>query len=440
MTKICKLLIALLSVVMIFNVTGCAVAPTDDTLADNPAEDDLKSNLQTDTLAAGSSDLMTTITSNAIEGLQPDANFVNNIADFSIDLFKKSISDSENALVSPISVVLALAMTANGAQGDTLNQMEQLLGGNIPLQELNKFLYSYTAALPNTEKSKFHIANSIWIRDDSKRLQVNPVFLQKNADYFNAAAFIAAFDDQTVQDINNWVNTNTDGMIDSIIEEIDSLSMIFLINAITFDAEWETIYDEFSVGDGNFTDVTGTTNTVSFMHSTESIFIDDGLATGFAKPYADGGFSFVAMLPNDDVSLYEYIESLTGEHFINMIQNAESTTVITAMPKFDFDFTIDMNEALITLGMPDAFDDVKADFNEMAVSTDGNLYISQVLHKTFISVDESGTRAGAATSVAIAGTSAPLEMKYVTLDRPFVFAIIDNATGLPMFIGTVLIV
>ena len=123
-----------------------------------------------------------------------------------------------------------------------------------------------------------------------------------------------------------------------------------------------------------------------------------------------------------------------------MIKNAEPASVFTSMPKFEFDFTIEMNEALIMLGMPDAFDENKADFSEMAISPEGNLFISLVLHKTFVSVDERGTRAGAVTSVAMVGASAVFDYKFVVLDRPFVFAIIENATNLPIFIGALMTV
>ena len=120
------------------------------------------------------------------------------------------------------------------------------------------------------------------------------------------------------------------------------------------------------------------------------------------------------------------------------MKNAESAVVYASMPKFGYEYGIEMNDALKALGMPDAFDEKKADFSKMASSSDGNLYIGGVVHKTFISVTERGTRAGAATKVAMAAGGAPMEPKYVRLDRPFVFAIIDNATKLPVFIGTLM--
>ncbi|MCL1834968.1 MAG: hypothetical protein FWG48_02300 [Oscillospiraceae bacterium] len=140
-------------------------------------------------LAAKAADLMDGISANSVTGKKADEAFTANMADFAMELFKKSITEKQNSLISPLSVMLALAMTANGADGETLAQMETLLGGGIRLAELNEYLYSYIKALPNTEKSKLSIADSIWFRDQKDRLQVKPDFLQVNADYYGAAVY-----------------------------------------------------------------------------------------------------------------------------------------------------------------------------------------------------------------------------------------------------------
>ena len=403
------------------NTAGCA-APQPAQNAPQPAQ-------------AG--DLMSEVSSNRVSGRRADASFAESMAYFSIELFKESITDGENTLISPLSVMFALAMTANGADTETLAQMETLLGGSIPLGELNEYLYSYANALPSTNESTLNIANSIWLRDNEDRLRVEAGFLQRNADYYGAATYKAAFDSQTLRDINNWVKSNTDGMIEKILDEIDEAHLMYLINAVMFDAEWQNVYYKENVREGDFTDINGSVRSVDFMHSTEGIYLEDGMATGFIKPYANGGYSFAALLPNEGVPIESYIESLTGGGFLSILQNAQETTVFASMPKFEFEYMIKMNDALIALGIPDAFDEEKADFSRMAVSSDGNIYIDLVLHKTFISVDELGTKAGAVTMVAMTGAGMLIDTKTVSLDRPFVFAIIDNATNLPIFIGTV---
>ena len=396
-----------------------------------------------DTTPSYAADLMVDISPNQINARPADDAFIGSMSEFFVELFKKGVTDGQNSLISPLSVMLALAMTANGADGETLIQMERLLGGDIPIEALNEYLYRYVQNIPNTEKSKLNIANSIWFRDDGESLQVQPEFLQRNADYFGAAAFSSAFDAQTVRDINSWVKTNTDGMIDQILDEIND-ELLFLINAVMFDAEWQNVYYAHDIREGEFTNFAGEVEKADFMHSRESRFLDDGLAVGFVKPYAGGKYSFAALLPNAGISLAEYIESLTGERFLNTLNNAQQAIVQASMPKFEYEYEIEMKDALRVMGITHAFDENTADFSQMATTElgNGNIYISKVLHKTFISLDELGTKAGAATLVATAPGSAPNPEvpKIVRLDRPFVYAIIDNAANLPIFIGTVVTV
>ena len=145
-------------------------------------------------LSAKASDLTKGVSPNSVAGKPADAVFTAGMADFSFELFKKSITEQENSLISPLSVMLALAMTANGADNETLRQMEALLGGGIPIDTLNEYLYSYKNSLPSIKQSKLSIANSIWFCDDRNRLRVEPDFLQRNADYYDASLFSAAFE------------------------------------------------------------------------------------------------------------------------------------------------------------------------------------------------------------------------------------------------------
>ena len=382
--------------------------------------------------------LMSGISSKSVSGKTADLFFTESVAGFSIELFKASVSDRENSLISPLSVILALAMTANGADNETLKQMERVMGGGIPIAELNEYLYAYVKNLPNKNKSKLAIANSIWFNDSENKLQVEKEFLQNNADYYQADAYAAPFDSRTLKDINNWVKSNTDGMIDNILTEISPDQIMFLINAVMFDAEWQNVYNKENVRKGDFTDINGAKHNVDFMHGTEGVYLDDGMATGFIKPYANGGYSFAALLPNEGVPIETYIDNLSGAGFLGVINNATSEMVFTSMPKFEYEYTKTMNDALQFLGMPDAFSAVQADFGKIGASPMGNIFISLVLHKTYISVDELGTRAGAVTMVAMTGGGMMSDPKVVNLDRPFVYAIIDNATNLPLFIGSLM--
>lgn len=378
--------------------------------------------------------LMEGIAAKAVSGRTADDTFKNSSADFAIRLFQKARDDNKNSLISPLSVMLALSMTANGARGETLAQMEALLGGDIPMETLNEYLYSYIQALPSEKTAKLNIANSIWFKDNGFTAEEG--FLQKNADYYGAAAYKAPFDGQTLKDMNNWVKQNTDGMIEEILDEIDPLAVMYLVNTVLFDAEWENIYKKDEVSGGTFTALDGTRRTVKMMHSEEYRYLTDGKATGFIKPYKNG-YSFVALLPNDDVALDEYVTALTGAGFTSAIKNAENVPVQATMPKFSYDYDVEMSGALKGLGMTMPFDPSKADFSALGHSPDGNLCIGRVLHKAYIAVDEKGTKAGAATAAEVNKMSAMPDEYRVTLDRPFVCAIIDDANGLPIFIGSV---
>ena len=364
------------------------------------------------------------------------------IADFSVNLFKKTFAEDENKnlLISPLSVMLALAMTANGADNNTLLQMEKVLGGSLTINELNEYLYNYAKNLPSGEKSELDIANSIWFRED--KFIVSPDFLQLNADYYGADAYEAAFDEQTVEDINNWVRDNTKGLIDKLLDEISEDSLMYLINTVLFDAEWQTVYGENQIRNKTFTAFDKKEQSVPFMHSSEYQYLTAKNAVGVIKPYFGNRYSFAALLPDKSVPINKFIASLSGVGFISAIRNAETIEVKTSIPKFTYDYEITLNETLKKMGMPDAFDELGADFIKMgtAIGYD-NVYIGKVLHKTYISVDELGTKAGAVTSVEMDGaTSAGGRPKYkvVDLDRPFVYAIIDNETGFPIFMGAVL--
>ncbi len=382
--------------------------------------------------------LMEQIKPNPVDGKTTDSQFINSTADFIVELFKKSVDDKKNSLVSPLSVMYALAMTANGAEGETLAQMEKVLGKEIPLDELNEYLHYYAENLPHVEKSKFKMANSIRFRDDENKLKVEKDFLQKNADYYNAEIYKSPFTDETILDINKWVKKNTDGMIEKIIDEIDEDTVMYLINAMVFDAEWKEVYSKGDIYQGQFTSWDGTKQTADFMRSEESYYLDDGRATGFIKPYFDDKYSFVALLPNEGIKIEDYIADLTGEGLLNTVSSAEPATVSASLPKFSYEYEITLNDVLKSMGMTDGFNPVTADFKRLGSSPIGNIYIGEVLHKTFISLDELGTKAGAVTKVEMKVESAILDLKIVTLNRPFVYAIIDNATMLPVFIGTVM--
>lgn len=360
------------------------------------------------------------------------------ITDFSVRLFQNCVTDTENTLISPISLLYALAMTANGAANETLLQMEQVF--RIPMDTLNPYLSDYLKTLPCTDEYKFHIANSIWLNED-KRFTVKDTFLETNKNFYDATIQKEAFNAGTAKKINGWVKKHTDGMIPNIINEIPSDAVMYLINALAFDAKWQEIYLTHQVRTGNFTAYDGAVKETEFMYSQEQIYLEDENSVGFMKYYKDGKYAFVAILPPENTTISTYITSLNSEKLQEMLQNAKDIKVNAAIPKFETEYSLEMSKALYNLGITDAFDENLADFSGIGTSENGNLFINSVLQKTFISVNETGTKAGAATLIAICDSAAfiePEEIKTVYLDRPFVYMLIDCEKKIPLFMGTVI--
>lgn len=381
--------------------------------------------------------LMEGVTPNKVSALEDLSGNNSAVTDFAVRLFKASEENGKNTLISPLSVLCALAMTANGAEDETLQQMEDVLG--MTTEEMNLYIYSYMQNLPQDEKYKLSLANSIWFTDH-ERFTVNQDFLQTTADYYGADIYKAPFNEQTCKDINNWVKEKTDGMIPSALDEIPADALMYLINALAFDAEWADVYEKYQVKDGEFTKEDGTKQECEFMYSTESNYFEDEKATGFLKYYKSGKYAFVAMLPKESVSVSEYIASLTGESLNEMLSNPEGATVYTSIPKFETSYSVEMTEILKSMGMTEAFDPNNADFAGLGSSTGGNISISRVIHKTFISVEEKGTKAAAVTIVEPGDGAAmePEQPKEVYLDRPFVYMLIDCENNIPFFIGTMM--
>lgn len=372
------------------------------------------------------------IQSNEVMGNEIDSDFTLSQTEFALDLFKKELSD-ENTLISPYSIMQALAMTANGTAGDTKSEMEDVLG--MPMDSLNKYLYTFRISQHNDENSKLSTANSIWTRNG---INVNKNFLQTDVDYYNADFFTAPFDNTTVTDINNWVNDNTDEMIPEILDNIDSNVIMYLINAVAFDAKWETEFDEYMTVEANFTAIDGTSQQADMMTAYGGAwYMKDENAEGIYKYYKDRKYAFVAMLPDENISVNDYISGLTAEKLSGLLANPRKEYTGVQMPKFSYDFDTLLNDTLIEMGMPSAFDRARADFSNMVSELDGPTYISRVIHKTHIDVDEGGTKAAAATVVEITNDGIPMmPEKNVVFDRPFVYFIIDTETNIPIFMGT----
>lgn len=344
-----------------------------------------------------------------------------------------------NVLLSPISVYMALAMTTNGANGDTLTELEEALG--LSREELNSYAYQYLENLSSGEDYKLSMANSIWYTDDEK-FTVKDTFVQEAAQYYSAGVYAKSFQNPaTVSEINAWVETNTDGYIKEIINDISDDTVMILVNALAFEAKWENPYADSDIKDGIFTMEDGATQTVYFMNSEENLYLEDDKATGFIKYYADKKYAFVALLPNEGVGVNEYILGLNGAHLQEMIENPTEIKVYASIPQFEIDYQTELVEVFESMGVNAAFHYETADFTNLGEYKDENIFIDNILHKTYLEVNQDGTKGGASTAVIMDSMGAvpnQEESKTVRLDRPFIYMIIDCENNQPIFMGTLM--
>ncbi len=364
-------------------------------------------------------------------------------AEFSLNMLKEAIKQETNALISPVSLITALSMTANGAKGETLKQMEKVLGTDT--EQLNR-IYSKSAIDGEVVKT----ANSIWIKD-TPALKIKQGFIDVNKKHYGAEIFKEKFDSSTLDKINRWINDNTDGLIKNGLKEMPTDAVMYLINTVLFDAEWKNKFNSNQViPNQNFTSESGKIQKVTMlsdeMDANEYNYFKLGKTEGIIKDYSNG-YSFAALLPNEGVSISEALNSFTGNQLAYALSKRLNSSndkdgvflLLTKIPKFEFKCSFKFADALKKIGMPLAFDPLKADFSGINGIKENPLFISQVYHNTSISFTENGTKAGAATIVEMkfGSVKPPENVKKLYFDRPFIYIIFKSDTAAPLFMGTV---
>ena len=363
-------------------------------------------------------------------------------ADFALNLLNESRSEFEGdaLLISPLSAMIALAMTANGANGETLREMEKVLGGGMSIENLSEQLFNYTASLISTEDAKFNLANAVWVTND-KSFSINKNFVKAVENTFDAD-IVAADLPSSINDINDWAKEETFGMIPSILNEgdLDADTVMVLLNALALDALWAKQADsKYDCFEGEFKGIDENIQTVTFMNTECEGYLKGKGAVGVVKEYKGKNYAFLAILPEGDV--YSYAESLSGKDLLKLYDNRTkaggNVEVSAKIPHFSFDCKIEMKKVLQKMGMEKAFSSAGADFSGLGIDSRGNIFIDRVIQKTHIDLDNSGTRAAAVTAVTIQAEGGMMDVKFyrVEFDRPFLYAIIDTQSGLPIFIG-----
>ncbi len=341
-------------------------------------------------------------------------------------------SNNTNLLLSPLSVSIAMAMAVNGSNSATLNAINNTMNFNGFTQiQLNSYYNNLVTNLPLLDpNTTLKIANSIWY---TQTLSVLPQFLQTNTQYYNATVQSLDFSNPaSVNTINSWVNAQTNGKIPTIIDQIPSNAMMYLINAIYFKSTWKDRFDVAQTSKQTFYLADNTQVRTDFMTGKIACnTYNDSTISVFELPYANGRYSMVIAMPVNGktaAGLAANINQVTWQGWMSKL-SPETQTI--SLPKFKFSYDILLNNALTALGMGNAFSN-SADFSK--ISAAGGLQINQVKHKTFIEVDENGTEAAAVTSVGFVAT---VSLGPPPINHPFIFAIREMSTGLILFTGIV---
>lgn len=338
-----------------------------------------------------------------------------------------------NVLLSPLSASMALGMALNGAVGATFHDMRDALGfDGLSEDQVNQAYRGLIAQLRARDpKVEFRLANSVWYE---RTFQVKPPFSQAARDYFDAEVGALDFASPAApRTISQWAEQQTGGRIKDLVESIDPLDRMILVNAVYFKAPWTMPFEPNATRDGPFTRADGTVVQVPLMSGDRSYpMYEDGEVQAVELPYADSAFSMVLLAPAAGNTLDVLTAELTPARWDGWMSELTAQRLMLTVPKFRFEYDIEMNAVLEVMGMGIAFQPRVADFTRIADVDD--LHISRVKQKAFIDVHELGTEAAAATSVTISVTSMPPVMRF---DRPFLFAIRERSTGTILFIGRV---
>ena len=411
--RVCALLLAIL--IFLFSAAGCGMVKAE--------KKDLTEGVSAQQVDASG-------------GLTDEA--IRSTVAFSLDLFRRAAAlGKENALISPVSVLLALGMVANGADKDTLTAFENVLGRyGLSLADINLACKELAEKLKAVGGSTVQsIANSIWY---DKNFEANKDFLQTDMDYYEAAAYVSDLSDsKTVEEINQWVEENTNGLIKDMIDSIPAQAIMLLFNTIYLKAVWQEQFDANDDYDGTFTLSNGNTVTATYMRNAlgEETYLHNDGANGILLPYDDGNLAYVAILPPEGTTVEAYVSLLDEDVLKGLLDSAEQTNVRVSLPKYTVYFDAVLNDLLSDMGLSLAFDPDHADFSKMG-SADGNIFISKVIHKTCMKVNELGTEAAAVTGIVMEATSMPADdFVILNFDHPFVYAVIEVDTGIPVFMG-----
>ncbi len=371
---------------------------------------------------------------NGIKASELNRPFVDSYNGFGLELLRQTYKGEtgKNVFQSPASVYLALGMTYNGAKGQTAAEFAKVLGSSGGLDGFNQGC----AGLQGLLTGRFRLANSIWLNSPFAG-KIGSDFLTRDKTYFGASVSTLNLSSHSSADlINQWVKKNTNDRIDPKFQNFDSNTAMLLINTITFKSDWQQKFLPYDTHEDTFHSPSSERK-VKFMNDMRPHYISDDTVQGILLPYDDGKTSMLVLLPKKDIN--DMLGKLTSSSIADYVAQSRSSkeNAELSLPRVHFNCDKILNDSLSAMGLKLAFDRDHADFSGMAA---GNaslpLYISKVRHMTFLSIDENGTEAAAATSVEIAYGAMPPK-NIMNVNRPFLAAIVNNETGAALFSGVV---
>ena len=354
--------------------------------------------------------------------LPETADAMDAVADASLKLLRASHEQGKNTVVSPLSMLYALDLLSEGAKGDTLAELEQLFG--ISAEEMTAALSGILANLDDGH-TKLNCANSVWVNQDCTLL---PDYAARVQEKLQAEVRSRVFNDETVKEMNGWVNDQTDGMIPSVLDQLNPDDLLVLINAILFKADWGEGY--FDAIDRVFRNADGTEQKTPMLAGEETTYLSGRDVIGFRKPFVGGRYSFAVLVPQNENTPEQMLQSLNGAALRKLLMGERYDEVHTWMPKFKAETELDLLDVLSDVGVTHLSD-------RGGISSDP-LFVSQGIHKAVIDVNEGGVSAAAVTAIVASKSAMPdpnRKIATVVADRPYVYMIVDNETMLPIFTG-----
>lgn len=370
------------------------------------------------------------------------------IAAFGTDLYGEVASEPGNLAISPYSVAAALAMTRVGAAGETAAEMDEVLHAtaiddlSVAFGSLDGVLATRPGEFPSPDPEgdalvlELSFGNALWPQTG---FPFDDEFLATLAEQFGAGVNVVDYvadAEGARQLINEWVADRTADRIPELLQPgvVDAMTRLVLTNALYLNAPWEEPFEESATSDETFTLLDGATVTVPMMRMEEDLgYLGGDGWQAVRLPYVGGDLSMIVLVP--DVGSFADVEAgLAASLLAEVADGLSSRTVRLGLPRWEYRTQLGLNDPLRALGMEQAFDD-RADFSAMSPEP---LVVSEVVHEVFVSVDEEGTEAAAATAVVMAETAMPVDVVELTVDRPFLYWIVDEPTGAVLFLGRVL--